>query len=158
MERVLALIVCVLLAAGSAIGQQRSASSRTADLRAIEALEMEWNRANEVSDAEAKRRLLAEDSYHVGPSGRLYNKQQDVEEARLAYERKQNDKSITKFYFENRKIRLYKNVAVVTATGWSIVTRDGVERRGRSFRGVGVWEKRGGHWQLVVDQVTGVAN
>lgn len=143
--------------AQSASGPKRlKAQSRQGDLHEIERLEAEWNRIHEVSDAEGKARLLAEDSYHVGPSGRLYNKQQDVEEARLAFERKQNDKSITKFYFENRKIRLYKDVAVVTATGWSIVTRNGVERRGRSFRGVGVWEKRNGRWQLVVDQVTGV--
>ena len=128
------------------------------DLGEIEHLEYEWNLINEISDAEGKHRLLADDSYHVGPSGRLYNKLQDVQEARLSYERKQNDKSITKFYFQNRKIRLYRDVAVVTATGWSIVTRDSVERRGGFFRVVHVWEKRDERWQLVVDQVTGVTN
>ena len=146
----------VLAQSGSKTGRSK-AQSRQRDLREIERLEAEWTRIHEVSDADAKAQLLAEDSYHVGPSGRLYNKQQDIEEARLAYARKQNDKSITKFYFENRKIRLYKDVAVVTATGWSIVTRNGVERRGRPFRVVGVWEKRNGRWQLVVDQVTAVS-
>ena len=144
-----------IVAQGSAQADRQGAGSREADLREIEVLEDEWNRINEVSDAEGKRRLLADNSYHVGPSGRLYNKQQDIEDARLSYERKQRDKSITRFHIENRKIRLNRDVAVVTATGRSIVTRDGLERRGRPFRAIHVWEKRNGRWQLVVDQVTG---
>jgi ketosteroid isomerase-like protein len=147
-----------MIAAGSVFGQQRSALSRTADLRAIERLEVEWNRANEVSDVESKRRLLAEDSYHVGPSGRLYTKQQDIEATELAYRQKRAPTAVLKFSVENQKIRLHKNVAVVTATGWSVTTKDGKERRGGSFRSLHVWEKRAGRWQLVVDQVTGVAN
>jgi len=55
-------------------------------------------------------------------------------------------------------VRVYKYVAVVTGTGWSITTKDGKERRGGSLRSLHVWEKRYGRWQLVVDQVTGVAN
>jgi ketosteroid isomerase-like protein len=135
----------------------KRSNARQRDLREIERLEAEWNRINEVSDPDGKSRLLADDSYHVGPSGRLYNKQQDVEDARISYERKQKDESITKFYFKNRDIRLYSDVAVVTATGWSMVTKDGIERRGNSFRVVHVWENRDTGWQLVVDQVTGVA-
>jgi uncharacterized protein (TIGR02246 family) len=147
----------VMIAAGSVFGQQRSAPSRTADLRAIEAVEVEWNLANEVSDAEAKRRLLADDSYHVGPSGRLYTKQQDIEATEASYRQKQASTRMLRFFVENRKIRLYNNVAVVTATGWSVTTKDGTERRGSSFRSLHVWEKRRGVWQLVVDQVTAVA-
>lgn len=159
----LAVAIFLFAACGNAIAQcegqpnDEAAILRQRDLREIERLEDEWNRINEVSDAGGKDRLLADDSYHVGPSGRLYNKQQDVQDARFSYERKQKDGSITKFYLQNRKIRLYSDVAVVTATGWSIVTRDGVERRGGAFRVVHVWEKRDARWQLVVDQVTGVA-
>jgi hypothetical protein len=32
----------------------------------IERLEIEWNTINEVSDAEGKQRMLADDSYHIG--------------------------------------------------------------------------------------------
>jgi ketosteroid isomerase-like protein len=158
-------VMIFLLAASETVAAQSAsrpnrleAPSRTRDLRQIERLEDEWNVINEVSDADGKNRLLAEDSYHVGPSGRLYNKQQDVEDARLSYVRKQKDQSITKFQIENQKIRLYRDVAVVTATGWSIVTRNGeFGHRGGSFRVVHVWEKRDGRWLLVVDQVTGIA-
>ena len=136
-------------------GHEVSALQR--DRMEIERLENEWNLINEISDADGKQRLLAADSYHVGPSGRLYTKQQDVEDARLSYERKQRDKSITKFRIENLNIRVHRGVAVVTATGWSTVTLGGQERRGNSFRVVHVWEKRNARWQLVVDQVTAIA-
>jgi uncharacterized protein (TIGR02246 family) len=162
--QILAVMISLFAAGEPVLAQSGSktdrskAQSRQRDLREIERLEAEWTRINEVSDAEGKARILVEDSYHVGPSGRLYNKQQDVEDARLSYERKQKDGSITKFYFENRRIRLFRDVAVVTATGRSIITRDGVERRGRAFRVVHVWERRNGRWQIVVDQVTGISN
>ena len=162
--QILAVMIFLFAACETVASQSSSranrleAQSRARDLREIERLEEEWNAINEVSDVEGKNRLLAEDSYHVGPSGRLYNKQQDLEDARLSYARKQKDQSITKFQIENRKIRLYRDVAVVTATGWSIVTRNGeFGRRGGSFRVVHVWEKRDGRWLLVVDQVTGIA-
>ena len=149
----------LLLSATLAVWSQQDehpSNLRDTDLRSIERLEDDWNRMNEVSDVEGKGRLLASDSYHVGPSGRLYNKRQDIEDTRLAYDRKQADKSITKFSVENRRIRLNGNVAVVTATGRSSVTRDGQERRGNPFRVVHVWEKREGQWFLIVDQVTAV--
>ena len=155
MNHLVRVAALVVFAACAGFGQQSSASSRAAtDLREIERLEAEWNTINEVSDAEGKRRLLSDDSYHVGPSGRLYNKSQDIEAARLSYEQKQASNSQLKFVITDRKIRLYKDVAVVTANGWSVTTRDGRERRGNSFRVVHVWEKRRGRWLLVVDQVT----
>jgi len=149
MKHAIGVAALVVFAAFVGFGQQSPASSRAAsDLREIERLEAEWNTINEVSDAEGKRRLLAEDSYHVGPSGRLYDKSQDIAAARLSYEQKQASNSSLKFVITDKKIRLYTDVAVVTATGWSVTTRDGQERRGNSFRVVHVWEKRGGRWQI----------
>ena len=136
-----------------------TSASRERDRQEIERLEAEWNAINEVSDAEGKRRLLAEDSYHVGPSGRLYNKALDIEAARLSYKQKQASNAITKFEITDLRIRLYEGVAVVTASGRSVTTtQDGQTRRGSSFRAVHVWEKRDGRWQIVVDQVTGGSN
>jgi ketosteroid isomerase-like protein len=156
----------VFTSATIALGQQMDqadpnldpASARSRALREIERLEIEWNRINEVSDPEGKQRLLADDSYHVGPSGRIYNKDQDIEAAIASRAQKDASNTTVKFVIAGRRIRLYKGVAVVTATGNSITTRDGQTRRGNYFRAVHVWEKRGGVWQLVVDQVTGVGN
>ncbi len=160
MKHAAGVAALVVFVACAVLGQRSATSTRVADadLREIERLEVEWNTINEVSDEEGKRRLLADDSYHVGPSGRLYNKSQDIAAARLSYEQKQASNSSLKFVITNRKIRLYSNVAVVTATGWSITTRDGQQRKGNSFRVVHVWEKRDGRWQIVVDQVTRIAD
>ena len=157
MKVLITLTASLLLAAGAVFGQQLS-TSRADDLQAIKRLEFEWNRINEISDANGKQLLLAEDSYHVGPSGRLYNKQQDIEAARVSAAEKQNTNRSLEFFISNMKIRLYQDVAVVTATGTSISTLNGNQRRGSPFRVVHVWEKRNGTWQLVVDQVTGMAN
>jgi ketosteroid isomerase-like protein len=155
MKRALQLAAIVTFVAGTVFGQ--SAKSTAADLREIERLEAEWNRINEVSDAAGKERLLTDDSYHVGPSGRLYNKSQDVEAMRVSSEQKQASGGSLKFMISNKRIRLYENVAVVTATGTSVTTQDGKERKGGWFRVIHVWERRNGEWLLSVDQVTGIA-
>jgi uncharacterized protein (TIGR02246 family) len=139
-------------------GPQAAAPTPSADIREIERLEAEWNAINEVSDAEGKTRLLADDSYHVGPSGRLYNKAQDVEAMRASRAQKEASKTKLVFIETNRRIRMYEGLAVVTLTAYSITTLpDGTQRRGGSFRAVHVWEKRDEKWLLVVDQVTAIA-
>ena len=136
---------------------QRLPAFRVSDLREIERLEIEWNRINEVSDVEGIERLLADDSYHVGPSGRVYNNRQDVEAQRASHARKQAAGSTLRFIISDQKIRLFKHVAVVTAMGTSVTAlADGTRRNGNPFRTVHVWEKRDGRWLLIVDQVTGV--
>jgi uncharacterized protein (TIGR02246 family) len=157
MKYAIAFLTVVFFAVCVVIGQQSATSSRADDLREIERLESEWNAINEISDAEGKARLLAEDSYHVGPSGRLYNKAQDVEAMISSRQQKQSTNRSVKFLMSNQRIRMYKDIAVVTATGTSVTTRDGQERRGGAFRVIHVWEKRHGTWLLVVDQVTAVA-
>lgn len=112
---------------------------------------------HEVSDAAGKERLLADDSYHVGPSGRVYTKAQDIAAARSSQDEKESSGRVLRFYYTDRRIRLYRSVAVVTVTGYSISTMSGKSRTGKAFRAVHVWEKRDGDWQLVVDQVTAVA-
>jgi ketosteroid isomerase-like protein len=143
--------------AAAAVGQRTLFDSRPGDLLEIARLEAEWNRVNEVSDVEGIELLLAEDSYHVGPSGRAYTKRQDVVAQRASRERKGSAGSTLRFIVSNQKIRLFSDVAVVTATGISITTlADGTKRYGNPFRTVHVWEKRDGRWFLTVDQVTGV--
>jgi uncharacterized protein (TIGR02246 family) len=137
---------------------KQEADLRARDLREIEQLEARWNMINEVSDAAGKAELLSDDSYHVGPSGRLYNKQQDIDAMITSRRQKDQSNSMLKFLISGMKIRLYTDVAVVTATGRSITTRDGQQRPGGSFRVVHVWEKVDGRWYLAVDQVTSIAN
>src|SRR5687767_13214713 len=125
MNNAIRITVLVGLAASAALSQGPETSSRSADLHEIERLEAEWNTINEVSDAEGKARLLSDDSYHVGPSGRLYNKAQDIAAMRSSRAEKEAANRSLKFLIHNRRIRLYDGVAVVTATGSSVSTQDG---------------------------------
>jgi uncharacterized protein (TIGR02246 family) len=155
----LLITIVLLMAAGTTFAQRDLAGSRLSDLREIEQLETEWNRINEVSDVEGFERLLAEDSYHVGPSGRLYTKSQDIEAQLAARNRKLGSGANLRFIISDQKIKIFKNVAVVTATGRSVTTHaDGTKNLGNSFRSVHVWEKRDGRWLLTVDQVTRVGH
>ena len=134
--------------------QSQSKVMRSKDYQEIERLEVEWNTINEVSDADGVQRMLADDSYHVGPSGRLYNKSQDVTAQRQASKRKKASNSFPKFLIQERRIRLFKGVAIVTGLGASVGTKDGKEQITNQFRFVHVWERRDRRWQLTVDQVT----
>jgi len=123
----------------------------------IERLEIEWNTINEVSDAEGKQRMLADDSYHIGNNGGFYDKAQDVAIQRAARERKKTTNHTVKFHISDKRIRVYKDVAIVTGLGTTFATKDGQQRITGQFRFVHVWERRGNRWQLIVDQTTAVS-
>lgn len=102
--------------------------------------------------------MLAHDSYHVGPSGRLYNKQQDIQAQTASRERKNASPSTPRFLMSDQRIRIFDGVAVVTSTGRSMSTLpNGTSQLGNPFRVVHVWEKRDGRWLLIVDQVPAVS-
>lgn len=151
------ILAVLFVSMSTGFSQSAPSASRSTDHREIERLEIEWNRINEDSDVEGIESLLADDSYHVGPSGRVYTKGQDIAAQRASQERKLAAGSTLRFIISSRKIRLFENVAVVTATGLSSTTlSDGTKRYGNAFRVVHVWEKRDGRWLLIVDQVTGI--
>lgn len=99
---------------------------------------------------------LVDDSYHIGNDGRFYSKTQDVEIQRGARERKKATNHIVKFYISDKRIRMYKDVAIVTGLGTTLSTKDGQQRMSGQFRFVHVWERRDSRWQITVDQTTAV--
>ena len=136
--------------------QSKSKAIPNKDYQEIERLEIEWNTINEVSDADGKERLLTDDSYHIGNDGRFYDKSQDVEIQRAARERKKASNSIVKFHISDKRIRVFKDVAIVTGLGTTFVTKEGQKRITGQFRFIHVWEKRTNNWKLTVDQTTSV--
>ena len=151
------IVAVIALLVAPVFAQSSDPPTKAADLRDIERLETQWNTINELSDYEGKAFLLAEDSYHVGPSGRLYNKAQDVQETESSRLEKQANRRSVKFQTLSRTIRIYENVAVVTLTMSSMSTQNGLQRAGRPFHALHVWERRDGRWFLTVDQVTAIA-
>jgi ketosteroid isomerase-like protein len=142
-------------ATGQAASREPAGPFSGGDLAEIERLEEAWNVANEISDADAKLMMLADESYHVGPSGRVYNKSQDIAATVAARRQKDASTSTLRFLITGKLIRMFKDVSVVTATGISVTTQDGTIRIGSRFRSIHVWEKQGTRWRLIVDQVTG---
>jgi hypothetical protein len=153
---VLLQLSLLVFVAAQSVHSQSVAVPAPEDYQEIQRLEAEWNVANELSDPEAKERLLASDSYHVGPSGRHYDKAGDIAAAVAAKSQRLAGTSV-KFDIVRPRIRMYAGVAVVTGDGRSTVTENGIKRSGNWFSFVHVWEKRGSVWQLTVDQVTTIA-
>jgi len=104
--------------------------------------ERQWAESVATGDTLAIERILADDFIGVDPKGRLYTKQQMIDETRNA----------PKYFVSNRlndvKVRFYGNTAVAQGSEtWE--KRSG--ERGR-FVWTDTWLQRNGRWQIVAAQ------
>lgn len=101
--------------------------------------ERQWAESVATGDASAIERILADDFIGVDPKGRLYTKQQMIDETRNA----------PKYFVSNRlndvKVRFYDKTAV--AQGSETWEKHSGER-GR-FVWTDTWLERNGLWQIV---------
>jgi ketosteroid isomerase-like protein len=101
--------------------------------------ERQWAESVATGDTSAIERILADDFIGVDPKGRLYIKQQMIDETRNA----------PKYFVSNRlndvKVRFYGNTAIAQGSEtWE--KRSG--ERGR-FVWTDTWLRRNGRWQIV---------
>jgi ketosteroid isomerase-like protein len=101
--------------------------------------ERQWAESVATGDTSAIERILADDFIGVDPKGRLYTKQQMIDETRNA----------PKYFISNRlndvKLRFYGNTAIAQGSEtWE--KRSG--ERGR-FVWTDTWLRRNGRWQIV---------
>jgi len=101
--------------------------------------ERQWAESVATGDTSAIERILADDFIGVDPEGRLYIKQQMIDETRNA----------PKYFVSNRlndvKVRFYGNTAIAQGSEtWE--KRSGA--RGR-FVWTDTWLQRNGRWQIV---------
>jgi len=101
--------------------------------------ERQWAESVATGDASAIERILADDFIGVDPKGRLYAKQEMIDETRNA----------PKYFVSNRlndvKVRFYGNTAIAQGSEtWE--KRSG--ERGR-FVWTDTWLQRNGRWQIV---------
>ena len=101
--------------------------------------ERQWAESVATGDTLAIERILADDFIGVDPKGRLYTKQQMIDETRNA----------PKYFVSNRlndvKVRFYGNAAIAQGSEtWE--KRSG--ERGR-FVWTDTWLRRNGQWQIV---------
>ena len=102
--------------------------------------ERQWAESVATGDATAIDRILADDFTGVDPKGRLYTRQQMINETRHA----------SKYFVSNRlndvKVRFYDKTAV--AQGSETWEKHSGER-GRRFVWTDTWLQRDGRWQIV---------
>ena len=101
--------------------------------------ERQWAESVATGDTSAIERILADDFIGVDPKGRLYTKQEMIDETRNA----------PKYFVSNRlnevKVRFYGSTAIVQGSEtWE--KRSG--ERGR-FVWTDTWLRRNGRWQIV---------
>ncbi len=101
--------------------------------------ERQWAESVATGDTSAIERILADDFIGVDPKGRLYTKQQMIDETHNA----------PKYFVSNRlndvKVRFYGNTAVAQGSEtWEKRSSD----RGR-FVWTDTWLQRKGRWQIV---------
>ena len=101
--------------------------------------ERQWAESVATGDTSAIERILADDFTEVDPKGRLYTKQQMIDETRNA----------PKYFVSNRlndvKVRFYGNTAITQGSEtWE--KRSGERRR---FVWTDTWQHRNGRWQIV---------
>jgi uncharacterized protein DUF4440 len=101
--------------------------------------ERQWAESVATGDTSAIERILADDFIGVDPKGRLYTKQQMIDETRNA------PKSFVSNRLNDVKVRFYRRTAIAQGSEtWE--KRSG--ERGR-FVWTDTWLRRNGRWQIV---------
>ena len=158
MKRMLALAALLVAASPLAFGQTVQSQSGQAAAgqkdggaeQEVLKVNKEYGEAIVRRDAEAYDRFLGDDYIFTNPAGEVADK------ARMMKELKSGDTKMESGLDEDVRVRVYGDTAVVTGL-W---TTKG-QYQGKPFdnkeRYTAVYVKRGGRWQVVAEQLTGVA-
>jgi uncharacterized protein (TIGR02246 family) len=109
-------------------------------------LENEWNNATLKKDAKVLDLLYAKEYTYTDPTGKVYDKQQDISEVTSG-----NYKSETPSVLSDIKVNSYGNVAVVKGLNTSKAILNGKDISG-TYRFVDVFVMRDSRWQCVSTQ------
>jgi uncharacterized protein (TIGR02246 family) len=124
--------------------EEMAAPVATVDL--FTRLENEWNTAIFKKDAKALDLLYAKEYTYIDPTGKVYDKHQDISEVTSG-----NYKSETPSILSDIKVNSYENVTVVKGISTVKATLNGKDISGTN-RFVDVFVMRDGRWQCVSTQ------
>ena len=141
----LAAVSFALVQAGGRVGARSGG-----DEQALKRIENELTDAMLKGDASAVERHYAESFTFTTPDGQVMTKAQVVANVRTGAAKFASSK------FEEMRVQLYGDSAVVTALTTDKGTVSGVDVSGR-FRWTDVFVRSGGRWQLVAAHGTRVA-
>jgi uncharacterized protein (TIGR02246 family) len=117
-----------------------------ANVEVFTRLEDEWNNAIFKKDAKALDLLYAKEYTYTDPTGKVYDKQQDISEVTSG-----NYKPKALSVLSDIKVNSYGNVTVVKGLNVSKATLNGKDISG-TYRFVDVFVMRDGRWQCVSTQ------
>jgi ketosteroid isomerase-like protein len=109
-------------------------------------IENEWNSATFKKDAKALDLLYAKEYTYTDPTGKVYDKQQDISEVTSG-----NYKAETPSLLSDIKVNSYGNVTVVKGLNTTKATLNGKDISG-TYRFFDVFVMRDGRWQCVSTQ------
>lgn len=113
----------------------------------LQKLDKEWTQAMVKNDADAIGRFVSEDWVIIGPEGNV------IEKVRFLGVIKAGDLTHESMEFEDSRVRVYGDTAVITAQA-----RSKGKYKGQAFstheRSTSVYTKKDGRWQCVLTQLT----
>ena len=114
-------------------------------------LHKEYEAAIARQDASVLERLLADDYTYTPSTGGFMDK------ARVVTTTKSGVFAVGSFRSDDLRVRVYGEAAVVTGRWIAEVTVGGRGSQGRDRRYLIVYARRNGHWQIVAEQRTAIA-
>ena len=147
MRRALYLSAIAIVVLGGVVsGQAPTRDARyTKEQQEVVDVDRSLNEAVLHGDVAALDRIFAPDVMFIGGDGRIWNKQQRIEDYRS------RNRALTSERMIDFGVRVFQTTAIVAFTDWVEGTRDGRSFRTRSYL-TRVYMQRGGPWQLVHQQ------
>ena len=149
MKRIL-IVIALAAAAPALFLSQTQGKAGGDDERALRQIEQELTDAMLKGDASAVERHYGDAFAFTTPDGEVMTKAQVVSNVKTGAAKFESSK------FEDMKVQVYGDSAVVTSLTTDKGTVNGVDVSGR-YRWMDVFVRRGGRWQLVAAQGTRVA-
>jgi ketosteroid isomerase-like protein len=124
-------------------------SAQSAPEREVLALQKEYESAIERRDASVHERLFADDYTYTPGNGAFMDR-----ERHMAFTRS-GALAVGSFESTEQKVRIYGDTAIVTGR-WILKGARGGKPLENQIRYLTVYVRRGGHWQIVAEQRTGI--
>jgi len=141
--------VCCAQTAGTPTPQSENSIKQ-----AVTDSERRWEEGLERFDPKAMQSLLAEDDLQTDFRGVVQDKISWIEAFKQAAANVRSGESQWAISFDDEKVRVYGDAAIVTGQGTFKGHRKGGAPVNRVLRFTNVWVKRQGAWQLVNYQAT----
>ena len=138
---------CLAFAQEAAVMNPKNLQSKSAVEQEIQLLHQEYGHAQLTNDIVMLERIWADDHTFTNSFGVVQTKAERLADA------KSGARKIISFHLDDIQVRLYGDTAVVTSRGTGTMQLHGQELSLQA-RGIDVYVKKGGRWQVVAAQAT----